>query len=35
VEANQHTGYSASKCATDTVDDVLIDLKFPAPGTVC
>jgi TAP-like protein len=35
VEANQHTGYSASQCATDTVDDVLIDLKFPAPDTVC
>jgi pimeloyl-ACP methyl ester carboxylesterase len=35
VEANQHTGYSASQCAGDTVDDVLIDLKFPAPGTVC
>ncbi len=35
VEANQHTGYSASQCATDAVDDVLIDLKFPAPGTVC
>jgi pimeloyl-ACP methyl ester carboxylesterase len=35
VEANQHTGYRASQCATDTVDDVLIDLKFPAPGTVC
>jgi pimeloyl-ACP methyl ester carboxylesterase len=35
VEANQHTGYSANQCAADTVDDVLIDLKFPAPGTVC
>ena len=35
VEANQHTGYSASQCATDAVDDVLIDLKFPAPDTVC
>ncbi len=35
VEANQHTGYSASQCATDTVDDVLINLKFPAPDSVC
>jgi pimeloyl-ACP methyl ester carboxylesterase len=35
VEANQHTGYSANQCATDAVDDVLINLKFPAPGTIC
>jgi pimeloyl-ACP methyl ester carboxylesterase len=35
VEANQHTGYSANQCATDAVDDVLINLTFPAPGTVC
>jgi pimeloyl-ACP methyl ester carboxylesterase len=35
VVANQHTGYSANQCATDVVDSVLIDLKFPEPEKVC
>ena len=35
VEANQHTGYSASTCAQDVVHDYLIWLQAPDDGTVC
>lgn len=35
VMANQHTGYTASKCARDVVDDYLIDLKAPTTEVEC
>ncbi|MEY2995371.1 MAG: hypothetical protein RLZZ39_196 [Actinomycetota bacterium] len=35
VDAEQHTGYSASECAQDVVDRYLIDLDPPTDGTEC
>ncbi|MGA0145191.1 MAG: alpha/beta hydrolase [Ilumatobacteraceae bacterium] len=35
VDAEQHTGYSASECAQDVVDRYLIDLVPPDDGTEC
>jgi pimeloyl-ACP methyl ester carboxylesterase len=35
VTANQHTGYTASKCARDVVDDYLIELKAPTTNVDC
>lgn len=35
VTANQHTGYTASQCARDVVDDYLIDLSAPDNETEC
>ncbi len=35
VVAAGHTAYGTNQCATDLVDDYLIDLDVPADGTVC
>lgn len=35
VDAEQHTGYSASACAQDLVDQYLIDLQAPDDETAC
>ncbi len=35
VDAEQHTGYSASSCAQDLVDRYLIDLEAPEDDTEC
>lgn len=35
VDAEQHTGYSASECAQDVVDRYLIDLEAPDNETEC
>jgi len=35
VDAEQHTGYSASECAQEVVDRYLIDLEPPDDGTNC
>jgi pimeloyl-ACP methyl ester carboxylesterase len=35
VDAEQHTGYSASPCAQDVVDRYLIDLEAPDDETEC
>lgn len=35
VDAEQHTGYSASACAQDVVDRYLIDLEAPENDTRC
>ncbi len=35
VDAEQHTGYSASKCAQDVVDRYLIELDPPNDETMC
>lgn len=35
VETSGHTAYGTNRCATDLVDDYLIDLDVPADGTVC
>ncbi len=35
VDADEHTGYSASECAKDVVHRYLIDLKVPDEGTEC
>jgi pimeloyl-ACP methyl ester carboxylesterase len=32
---NGHTSYDASACAHAAIDDYLINLTMPAPGTVC
>jgi hypothetical protein len=35
VTANQHTGYTASECARDVVDDYLIELEAPTTDANC
>ena len=35
VDAEQHTGYSASECAQDLVDRYLVDLEAPDDETEC
>jgi pimeloyl-ACP methyl ester carboxylesterase len=35
VEANDHGGYLASRCARDLVDAYLVDLEAPADGSRC
>jgi hypothetical protein len=35
VDAEQHTGYSASECAQDVVDRYLVDLEPPDDETEC
>lgn len=35
VDAEQHTGYSASECAQDVVDRYLVDLEAPSNDTQC
>jgi pimeloyl-ACP methyl ester carboxylesterase len=35
VDADQHTGYGANSCVTETVDRYLIDLTAPPQGSVC
>lgn len=35
VDADEHTGYTSSKCAQDVVHDYLIDLKVHATETKC
>ena len=35
VDAEQHTGYSASACAQDVVDRYLVDLAAPDDETEC
>ena len=32
---NGHTSYDSSACAHAAMDDYLINLTLPAPGTVC
>jgi pimeloyl-ACP methyl ester carboxylesterase len=34
-EGNGHVSYGSSACAKQAIDEYLIDLKLPAPGTVC
>jgi pimeloyl-ACP methyl ester carboxylesterase len=34
-KGNGHTSYDASACAHAAIDDYLINLTLPAPGTVC
>jgi pimeloyl-ACP methyl ester carboxylesterase len=34
-QGNGHTSYDASACAHAAIDDYLINLTLPAPGTVC
>jgi hypothetical protein len=34
-EGNGHISYYLSSCAKAAEDSYLIDLKLPAPGTVC
>lgn len=35
VDTAGHTAYGSNQCATDLVDDYLIDLDVPTDGTVC
>ena len=35
VEADGHTAYLDSSCATTIVDDYLVALEVPEQGTVC
>ncbi|MDQ3738109.1 MAG: alpha/beta hydrolase [Actinomycetota bacterium] len=35
VDADQHTGYSASECAMDTVHEYLVELEVPDGGAEC
>ncbi|MGH9050628.1 MAG: alpha/beta hydrolase [Acidimicrobiia bacterium] len=35
VDGEQHTAYLSSECATEIIDDYLVDLDVPAPGTRC
>jgi pimeloyl-ACP methyl ester carboxylesterase len=35
VVGNNHTGYGTNRCSVETIDDFLIDLKVPNPGTRC
>jgi hypothetical protein len=35
VVGNNHTGYGTNRCSVQTIDDYLIDLKVPDPGTRC
>jgi len=34
-EGSGHTSYWLSRCVSDVVDTYLLELKLPAPGTVC
>jgi pimeloyl-ACP methyl ester carboxylesterase len=34
-EGEQHTAYLSNECVTDTIDDYLVDLEVPEPGTRC
>ena len=35
VDADEHTGYTASPCAQEVVHEYLVDLEPPDPGTQC
>jgi hypothetical protein len=35
VDAEQHTGYTASECVVDAVDRYLVQLAVPADGLTC
>ncbi len=35
VEADEHTGYGLNRCIVDVVNDYLVELVAPDPGTVC